>query len=89
MAVVTTDGIIERRERNGDRSHVRWFDFVRPFPNLAQAHGGMEPVENGQRHGHVRDDSPGPQAIEVELNGMGIGPGLLQRIDGPHGQVTD
>lgn len=47
------------------RSHVRRFDFVRPFPDLAQAHGGVESVENGQRHGHVRDDGPGPQAVKV------------------------
>lgn len=49
----------------------------------------MEPVEYGQWHGHVRDDRPGPQAVEVQLYGMRIGPGLFQRVDGPHGQVAD
>lgn len=49
----------------------------------------MEPVEYGQRHGHVSDDGPGPQTVEVQLNGMRVGPRLLQRVDGPHGQVAD
>lgn len=70
-------------------SHVWRFDLVRPFPDLAQAHGGVEPVEYGQRHGHVRDDRPGPQAVEMQLYGMRIGPGLFKRVDGPHGQVAD
>lgn len=49
----------------------------------------MEPVEYGQRHGHVRDYGPGPQPVEVQLYGMRVGPRLLQRVDGPHGQVAD
>lgn len=69
--------------------YVRRFDLVRALPYLAQAHGGVEPVEDGQRHGHVRDDGPGPQAVEVQLYGMGVGARLLQRVDGPHGQVAD
>jgi len=49
----------------------------------------VKPVEYGQRHGHVRDDGPRPQAVEVKLYGMRVGPGLFQRVDGPHGQVAD
>lgn len=70
-------------------SHVWRFDLVRPFPDLTQAHGRVEPVEYGQWHGHVRDYGPRPQAIEMELYGMRVSPGLLQRVDGPHGQVAD
>jgi len=49
----------------------------------------VEPVEDCQWHGHVRDYGPRPQAVEVQLYGMRVGPGLLQRVDGPHGQVAD
>lgn len=70
-------------------SRVRRFHLVRALPYLAQAHGRMESVEDSQRHGHVRDDGPGPKAVEVQLYGVRVGPGLLQRVDGPHGQVAD
>jgi len=70
-------------------SHVRRFDLVRPFPDLTEAHGRVEPVEYRQWHGHVRDYGPRPQAVEVQLYGMRVGPRLLQRVDGPHGQVAD
>lgn len=85
---LTTD---DRRRRNGRRpsQYVRRFDLVRAFPYLAQAHGGVEPVEYGQRHGHVRDDGPGPQAVKVQLYGVRVGPGLFQCVDGPHGQIAD
>lgn len=69
--------------------YVRRLDFVRPFPDLTQAHGRVEPVEYGQRHGHVRDDGPRPGPVEIQLYGMRVGARLLQRVDGPHGQVAD
>ena len=47
------------------------------------------PVEYCQWHGHVRDDGPCPQPVEVQLDRMGLGPRLLQGVDGPHGQVSD
>lgn len=76
-------------ERIAPPSHVRRFDLVRSLPDLAQAHGRVKPVEYGQWHGHVRDDGPRPEAVEVKLYGVRIGPRLLQCIDGPHGQVAD
>ena len=47
----------------------------------------MESVEYCQRHAHVCDDGPGPQSVEVELDGMRLRAGLFQRVDGPHGEV--
>lgn len=35
----------------------------------------------------MRDDGPRPQAVEMELDGVGLGARLLQGVDGPHGEV--
>jgi len=51
--------------RAGEFSHVRGLQLVGPLPDLAQAHRRVEPVEYGQGHRHMRDDRPGPQAVEV------------------------
>ena len=67
--------------------HVRRFHLVGPFPNFAQAYRGVEPVEDGERHRDVRYDRPRPQAVEVQLDGVRLRPGLLQGVDGPHRQV--
>lgn len=49
----------------------------------------MEAVEDGERHGDVGDDGPGPVAtIELDLDGVGVGPVRLKRVDGPHGEVA-
>jgi len=47
----------------------------------------VEPVKDGERHGHVSDDGPSPEAVEVQLHRVRLGPRLLQRVDRPHGQV--
>lgn len=70
-------------------SHVGRLHLVRSFPDLAQAHGAVEPVEYRQRHRDVGDDGPRPKAVEVQLDGMRLGPRLLQRVDRPHGQIRD
>jgi len=49
----------------------------------------VEPIKYGQWHGYVGDDGPCPQAVEVKLYGVRVGPGLLQRIYGPHGQIAN
>ena len=50
----------------------------------------MEPVKDGQGHGNVSNYGPCPVApVKLGLNGMGIGPVGLQRVDGPHGQVAN
>jgi hypothetical protein len=61
--------------------------LVGGLPDLEQAHGGVEAVVDGQRHGHVRDDGPRPHAEEVEVRGPELGAILLEAVDGPHGQV--
>ena len=65
------------------------FHLIRPFPDFAQAHGRVEPIEDSQRHGHVSDNRPSPQAVEMQLNWMRIGSGLLQRVYGPHGEIVN
>ena len=52
--------------------HRVGFVFVGAFPDLAQTDGAVEAVEYGQRHGHVADDGPRPEAEEVQLVGMGV-----------------
>lgn len=47
----------------------------------------MEPVKDRERHGHVRDDGPGPESVEVQLHRVRLGPRLFQRVDRPHGQI--
>ena len=50
----------------------------------------MEPVEDGQGHGDVGDDGPGPvSAVELDLDGVGVRPVRLEGVDGPHGEVAD
>ena len=49
----------------------------------------MEAVEDCQWHGHVTDDGPRPEAEEVQLLGVRVRAGSLERVDAPHGQVTD
>lgn len=49
----------------------------------------MESVEDGQWHGDVGYDGPRPEAVEVQLDWVRLGSGLLQRVDGPHGQIAD
>ena len=49
----------------------------------------MEAVEDGERHGHVTDDSPRPEAEEVQLLRVRVRARRLERVDTPHGQVTD
>lgn len=70
-------------------SHVSGLDFVRFLPYLAETHRAVESVKNGQRHGHVRDDRPGPKPVKVQLERMRVRAGLFQRVDGPHRQVRD
>lgn len=64
-------------------------EFVAPLPDLAEADGDVEAVEDGERHGDVRDDGPGPDTVVVELGGVGVSTARLESADGPHGQVTD
>lgn len=59
--------------RAGEFSHIRWLQFVCPLPDLAQADGRMEAIEDRQRHRHMRDDGPSPQSVEVQLYGMRFG----------------
>lgn len=68
-------------------SHVGWLHLVRPFPNLAQADGTMEPVEDRQRHRDVRDDRPRPQAVEMELHRVRFRSRFFQRVNRPHRQI--
>ena len=35
----------------------------------------------------MRDDGPGPQPVEVQLDGVRLSARLLQGVDGPHGEV--
>ena len=49
----------------------------------------MEAVEDGEWHGHVADDGPRPEAEEVQLLGVGVRARGLERVDAPHGEVTD
>lgn len=48
---------------------------------------GYVPVEDGEWHGHMCDDGPGPQPIEVQLDRVWFCARFLQGIDGPHGKV--
>ena len=62
----------------------------RLLPNLAEADGRVEAVENGERHRDVRDDRPHPlAAVEVDLDGVRVRPVGLQGVDRPHGEVAD
>lgn len=47
----------------------------------------MVTIENGQRSTDVGDNGPRPFTEEVGLNRMSIKPALLQRDDGPHGEI--
>lgn len=49
----------------------------------------MEPVEDRQRHRHVRDDRPSPIPEELEVCRSEFRPVLFQRIDRPHRHVGD
>lgn len=49
----------------------------------------METIEDRQWHGHVRNDRPRPEAVEVQLNRMTFRATLLQRTNRPHGQIGD
>jgi len=68
-------------------SHVDRLEFVSSFPDVEETHRRVEPVEDSERHADVCDDGPGPEAVEVQLHGVRLGPRLLQRVDRPHGQV--
>ena len=80
-------GLVHDLARRPLASHVGRLHLVRSLPNLAQTDGAVEPVEDGQRHGDVRDDGPRPEAVEVQLHGVRLCPGLLQRVDRPHRQI--
>lgn len=71
----------------GPALHISWFHFIRPFPDLTQAHSRMKSVENRQRHRDVCDDSPSPQAIEMKLNRMRFRSRLFQSVYSPHRQI--
>lgn len=45
----------------------------------------METVKDGKWHGYVGYDGPSPDAVEVQLSGMGISTGGFKGVDGPHG----
>lgn len=38
--------------------------LISPFPNVAETDCRVEPIEDGQRHCHVSDDGPCPEAGE-------------------------
>lgn len=69
--------------------HVIWLGFIAPFPDFAEHHGWVEAIENGERHADVGDDDPRPKSVELQLDGIDVGPGLFQRVNGPHGKVAD
>ena len=74
---------------SGAPSHRLRLVLVGALPDLAQADGAVEPVEDGQRHRHVTDDGPRPEAEEVQLVRVGVRAGRLEHVDAPEGQVTD
>lgn len=47
----------------------------------------MEPVENRQRHGDVRDYGPRPVSIELQMRWSELGPVFLQHVDHPQRHV--
>lgn len=61
--------------------------LVGRLPDLEQTDGRVKPIEDGQRHGDVRDHGPRPDAEELEVRGPEGGMALDQRIDEPHGHV--
>jgi len=68
---------------------VGGFVFEGFLPNLKQANSRMKPVEDSQGHGDVGDDGPGPvPTVELNLDGMRVGPVGLQGVQQPHGQVA-
>lgn len=66
---------------------VLGLQLIPGLPNLKQADGGMEPVEDGHGHGDVRDNGPGPNSEELEVGGTELRAVLFQRVDCPHGHV--
>ena len=64
------------------------FDLVCSLPYLKKTDSGVEPVENGQRHGNVRNDRPGPNTEELEVLGAVLSMSLLHDVNHPHGSVS-
>lgn len=63
--------------------------FVGGLPDLEEADGGMEAVEDGQWHRDMRDYRPGPDAEEVQMRwSEGCLP-LDQGVDEPDRHVCD
>ena len=63
--------------------------LVTALPDLEQTNGRVKPVEYREGHGHVSDDSPGPDTEEFKMIGPHASTRLLQRVDRPHGDVDD
>lgn len=48
----------------------------------------MEPIEDCERHGNVGNDGPRPDAIKIQLRGVGISSRSFKCVDGPHSKVA-
>lgn len=63
--------------------------LVAGLPYLEETDGRVESIEYSERHGHVRDDRPRPDAEELQMIGTHAGPRLLQRVHRPQSDVDD
>jgi hypothetical protein len=63
------------------------FELVGGFPDIEQADGGVEAIEDGQRHGYVSDDYECPLPEELQVGGPEAGVAFDQSVDEPHRDV--
>lgn len=69
--------------------HLVVLHLIGGLPDFEEADCRVEAVENGERHGDVRDDGPGPDSEEFEMLRSVLCVAFVQRVDGPHGHVGD
>lgn len=63
-------------------------DLVCGLPYFKEADSGVEPVENGQRHGNMGNDGPGPNTEKLEVLRAVLSMSLLHGVYHPHGSVS-
>lgn len=80
---------LARTTEAGLGSEVFRFDFVAAFPYLAEDDCRVKAIEDGEWHWNVSDDDPRPISVELQLDRVDgdVSATLLQRVEGPHGEV--
>lgn len=63
-------------------------EFIRSLPDLTQADGDMEPVEDGKRHGDMGNYGPSFYSIKVHLRWVGCCTRSFKGVEGPHSKIT-